>query len=357
MRLWPSLKGNRTALGLDVGPSTVKIVELIRSGQDELTLNGCGRAPLPPGAVLDGQIERLDAVAAVVRDLVVRMQVRSKRVVMALPTKNVILRKVRMRSNMSDEELAVHVESEAAGFVPFPVEDLALDFSVIGPVMGSAAEIEVLVAAARKDRVQDRLALAEAAGLEPVVIETESNATQLGLRAWQQRGGRLDATQTIALVELGHESMNLKVVAGEDVVFDREQGWGARQLLDRAVRELGLNEEQARLGQLTGGLPPAYFAQLVPDHVNATARELDRLLQFFYAGAPGRRLSGVFLAGGGASLEGLTASVSDATGVQAQVIDPFEHMRLGAGVDMRSLNGHACSYLQACGLALRSFES
>ena len=357
MRLWPSLMGSMTALGLDVGPSAVKIVELTRSGRGELTLNCCARVPLPPGAVVDGQIEQLESVAATVRELVVRTQVRSRRVVMALPTKNVILRKVRMRANMSDDELAVHVESEAAGFVPFPVDDLALDFSVVGPVPGSASDIEVLIAAARKDRVQDRLALAEAAGLEPTVIESESNASQLGLQAWQQRCGRVQGGQTLALVELGHEAMSLKVIAGQEVVFDREQGWGARQLIDRCVREFGLNEEQARTGQMTGDLPPAYFERFVPDYVNSTAREVDRLLQFFYAGAPGRRLNGVVLAGGAASLEGLAGSVSEVTGVQAQVIDPFEYMRLGADVDMRSLKEQACAYLQACGLALRSFES
>lgn len=357
MAWWSGLMGSKMALGLDVGPSTVKLVELARSAQGVLTVNRCARAALPPGGVVDGQIEHFDAVAGVVRDLVARSQLRAHRVVMALPTKNVILRKVRLRSNMSDEELAVHVESEAAGFVPFPVEELALDFTVVGPVMGSASEIEVLIAAARKDRVQDRLALAEAAGLEAVVIETESNASQLALTAWQQRGGRTAASETVALVEMGHETMNLKVIAAGEVLFEREQGWGARQLLDRSVREFGISEEQARMGQLTGDLPPAYAAQLVPEHVNATAREIDRMLQFFYAGSPGRRLSSVVLAGGAACLDGLARGVSEAAGVAAVVIDPFEHMRLSSDVDMRQLAGQGCAYLQACGLALRSFES
>lgn len=357
MRRWPGLSRSRTALGLDIGPSTVKLVELVRSVSGELTLSGLGRSALPSGALVDGQIERLDLVAAVVRDLVVRAGVRSRRVVMALPAKNVILRKVRMRANMSDEELAVHVESEAASFVPFPVEDLALDFSVIGPVSGSASEIEVLVAAARKDRVQDRLALAEAAGLEPEIIETESNASQLALQAWQQRSEGVNPEQAVALVELGHESMVLKVFSHQDVVFDREQGWGARQLVDRMIRELGLTEDQVRAGQLKGELPAAYFERLVPEHVNATARELDRLLQFYYAGAPGRRLGAVLLAGGAASLEGLADSVALATGLKAKVVDPFERMRLGSDIDVRQLSGQASAYLLACGLALRSFES
>lgn len=357
MGFWPDLIGSRSALGLDIGPSTVKLVELLRSAQGVLTLNTCDRAALPSGAVVDGQIEHLDTVVGVVRDLVARVRVKARRVSMALPTKNVILRRIRMRSNMSDEELAVHVEAEAAGFVPFPVEDLALDFTVIGPVAGSAAEVEVLIAAARKDRVQDRLALAEAAGLEPVVIETESNAAQLALRAWQQRCGRSPATETVALVELGHESMSLKVIAADEVLFEREQGWGARQLLDRAIREFGLNEEQVRLGQLTGDLPPAYATQLVPDHVNATVREIDRTLQFFYAASPGCRLGSLVLAGGAAGLDGLPGGVAKATGVPSTVIDPFEHMRLGPAVDMRRLPGQSCAYLLACGLALRSFES
>lgn len=357
MRFLSSLKAPRMALGLDIGPSTVKLVELARSGRDEWTLSTHARATVPGGAVVDGQIERLDSVADAVRDLVRRAGVRSRRVAMALPTKNVILRRIRMRSNMSDEEMAVHVETEAANFVPFPVDDLALDFNVIGPAAGSASEVDVLIAAARKDRVQDRLALAEAAGLEPIILETESNASQLALREWQRRGGRLQPDETMALIELGHESTNLKVIAGEDILFEREQAWGARQLIDRAMRQFGLNEEQARAGQLVGELPAAYAAELVPDHANATAREIDRLLQFFYAGTPGRRLSGIVLAGGAAALDGLASRVSDATGVQAVVIDPFEHMLIGPGVDRRTLTGQSAAFLQACGLALRSFES
>lgn len=357
MSWWSGLKASRMALGLDIGPSMVKLVELSRSGGGEWTLDTLGRAPVPNGAVVDGQIERLESVADAVRDLVHRSGVRSRHVVMALPTKNVILRKVRLRSNMGDEELAVHVESEAAGFVPFPVEDLALDFTVIGPAPGSASEVDVLIAAARRDRVQDRLALAEAAGLEPIVVETESNASQLALREWQRRCGRLQPDETIALVELGHESTNLKVVAGDDILFEREQAWGARQLTDRVMREFGLNVEQARAGQLSGDLPAAYQAEWIPQHANATARELDRMLQFFYASVPGRRLTGVMLAGGAAAMDGLAARVAEATGLSAAVIDPFEHMVIGPGVGRQSLAGSAAGYLQACGLALRSFES
>lgn len=356
MRFWPNLMGSKAVLGLDLGPSTVKLVELARNRQGAYTLNAFGRAPLPAGTVVDGQIEHLEAVVTVVRELLDRHEIGARRVVMALPTKNVILRKIRLRSNMSEEEIAMHVESEAAGFVPFPVEELALDFSLVGPAPGSASETEVLIAAARRDRVQDRLALAEAAGLEPIVIETESNASQLALRSWQLRGGRVPAAETVALLELGHEAMRLKVIAGEDIAFEREQGWGAKQLLERAVRELELTEEQVRIGQLTGDLPPAYGAQFVPEHVNATAREVDRMLQFFYAGAPGRRLGTLVLAGGAAGLDGLAHAVNMATGVQASVINPFDHMVPSASVDLRMLAGQASAYLQACGLALRGFE-
>lgn len=356
MAWWSGLMGSKLALGLDVGPSAVKLVELARSRQGALTVTRCARAPLTPGALVDGQIEHFENVASTVRELVARSQVRARRVVMALPTKNVILRKIRMRSDMSKEELAVHVESEAAGFVPFPVDELSLDFSVLGPVAGSALEVEVLTAAARKDRVQDRLALAEAAGLEPVVIETESNASQLALGGWQIRSRSSAPSDAVALVELGHETMSVKVIAAGEILFEREQGWVARQLLNRNLRELGMDEDEIRMGPLNAGLPRAYVEQLVPEHVGATAREVDRSLQFFYAGSPGRRLSGLVLAGGAASLEGLAASVSQATGISAQVIDPFEGMRLGPDVDRRQLAGQGCAYLQACGLALRSFE-
>ncbi len=357
MPLWPGRRAPKMALGLDIGRSAIKVVELARSPQGLLTLTQCARAAVPLGSVVDGHIERLEPLAGVLRELVQRTGVRSRRVAMALPTKHVILRKIRLRGGMSEDERALHVESVAAGFVPFPVKDLALDYSVMGPVHGSASEVEVLIAAARRDRVEDRLAVAEAAGLTPIILETESNASQLALQAWHRRRGNPQATDVLSLVDLGFESTTMRVVAGQDILFEREQSWGARRLVDRLMRECGLNEEQAGSGLLSGDLLRATCAHIVAEHVDATVRELDRLLQFFYAGAPGRRLTSMVLAGGAAGVDGLASRVADAIGVPTLVMNPFEHMELGPGVEASSLSGQSGAFLQACGLALRSFES
>ena len=354
---WRGLLKSSSAIGLDVGPSTVKLVELSRSRQGVVTLCRLGRAPLKTGAVVDGQIEMLDEVSSVVRALVDRCGVKTRRVVMALPTKNVILRRARFRADIAEDELALRVENEASGFVPFPVEELSLDFSVLGPAAGNASEIEVLIAAARRDRVEDRLALAESAGLDPLVVEVESNGCQLALQAWLRRAGRNPGAETHALLELGHESMSLKVFVEDEIAFEREQAWGARQLIMQVMTAFSLSEEEARLRQLRGELPAGYMAQMVPEHAERTAAEVDRMLQFFYAAVPGRRLHALLLAGGGAALEGLPGRIAARTGLSVSLINPFDHMDLGPSIEARGLSEHASSYLLACGLALRSFEA
>jgi len=352
---WNGWWSTRAALGLDIGPSVVKLVELTRHRQGHYTLAHLGRAGLPPGAVVDGQIEDLDRVAAAVREAVQSSGTQARKVVMALPTKNVILRKTKLRADMGEDELAVHVETEAAGFVPFPIDELSLDFSVLGPVPDSPGDVEVLIAAARKDRVQDRLAVAESAGLEPVVIEIESNAAQLALNDWLRRQGHAWNHEAVALVELTDDVTRFKVFRDEDMVFEREDALGGRRLTDRVRQAFQLTEDEARKRQFSGQLPEAYAQHMLPEYVMQSAAEISRLLQFFYASAPSQRLNRVVLSGAWAKLPLLAQRVGEFAEVSTVVVDPFEAIDIGPQVDRHVLHDLGPAYLIACGLALRSF--
>lgn len=314
----------RTALGLDLGSHAVKLVELGRRGRGPWFLRSQHQAALPHGAVVDGQILQFDAVAATVRALLERAHPQSPGVVMAVPAKHVIQRRTHLPARMHDPELAVHLEAEAASLASIPVEELAVDFAVIGAVAGSPAQCDVQMAVTRKDRVDERVALAQALGLEPLAVESGPNATRWALRDWSRRREPSAAEPVRALFELGPDSLVLHVMADDELLFET------------AVRF------PADWGR-PSGLEPA----------RAVALEWARMLQLYYARFPAPAISAVLLAGESDRPEALTEAVAASTGVKAAWIDPFEHRRPSLAADLGDSAVGAAGYLQACGLALR----
>ena len=166
-------------IGLDISSSSVKLVELGRDRDGTLVLERCAIEPLERGWITDGNVEKFDEVAEAMRRVIKRSGTRTRNVAMALPASAVITKKIILPGGLSDSELEIQVETEANQYIPFSLDEVSLDFCVVGPSSSSSGDVEVLIAASRKEKVQDRQGLAEAAGLKPVIIDVESYASRL----------------------------------------------------------------------------------------------------------------------------------------------------------------------------------
>ncbi|MDE2255251.1 MAG: type IV pilus assembly protein PilM, partial [Betaproteobacteria bacterium] len=166
-------------IGLDISSSSVKLVELSLDDQNRYTLERASIEPLEKGAITDGNIEKHDEVVEAVRRLVKKSGTKTRNVALALPSSAVISKKIVLPGDLREEEIEVQVESEANQYIPFAIEDVALDFSVLGPSLASPGDQEVLIAASRRDKVLDRQAIAEAAGLKPQIIDIDAFASRL----------------------------------------------------------------------------------------------------------------------------------------------------------------------------------
>src|SRR5665647_219615 len=166
-------------LGLDVSASGAKLVELGRNKAGNLVLEHCASVPLEHGWITDGNIDKFDEVADAIRRLVKKSGTKAKNVAMALPLSAVITKKIILPGGLSDQELELQVETEANQYIPFPLDEVSLDFCIVGPSAASAGGIEVLIAASRREKVQDIQGMAEAAGLKPVIVDVESYASHL----------------------------------------------------------------------------------------------------------------------------------------------------------------------------------
>lgn len=342
-------------IGLDISSSSVKLVELGLNKAGDYVLERFASEPFEKGWITDGQIEKFDEVADAVRRVVAKSGSRTKQVVMAMPQSAVITKKIMLPAGLREEELELQVESEANQYIPFSLDEVSLDFCVIGPSPTSMGDVEVLIAASRKDRVQDRQGLAEAAGLKPVVLDIESHASRLAMSRVIQALPNEGKDALVALFEIGADVTSLKVLRDEEMLYDRDQAFGGSQLTQLISRQYGFSFEEAEQKKLSGDLPEDYESTILNTFVDSLSQEIGRALQYFFTSTPHHKVHYVMLAGGTATLPGLKERVTDLTGFASMVVNPFDQMKLGSAVREAKVRREAPSYLTACGLAMRRF--
>jgi len=342
-------------IGLDISSSSVKLVELGQATGGELVLERFASEPFEKGWITDGQIEKFDEVAEAVRRVVTKSGTRTKQVVMAMPQSAVITKKIMLPAGLREEEMELQVESEANQYIPFSLDEVSLDFCVIGPSTTSVGDVEVLIAASRKERVQDRQGLAEAAGLKPMVLDIESHASRLAMSRVVSALPNEGKDALVALFEIGADTTSLKVLRDDEMLYDRDQAFGGSQLTQLISRQYGFSFEEAEAKKLASDLPEDYDSVILAPFVDSLSQEIGRALQYFFTSTPHHKVHYVMLAGGTATLPGLKDRVTELTGFASQVVNPFDRMKLGSAVRESSLRREAPSYLTACGLAMRRF--
>jgi type IV pilus assembly protein PilM len=343
-------------LGLDISSSAVKMVEISQTGGG-FQVEHYATEPLPREAVVEGNLADLEAVSDAVKRAWRRMGTRTRGAAMALPASAVITRKVVMPAAKNEDELEIQVESEANQYIPFTLDEVNLDFQIVGPVTdGAEGEIEVLIAASRKDRVEDRVAAAQAAGLRVHVMDVDAYANLAAVELIQRRlpgGGR---KQLLSLVDLGATTMRVTMFHEGAQVYLREQPVGGNALTSEIARHFSISLDEAEAAKRQGNLPESYLPEILQPFRENIALEIARAHQFFFTSTPYSHVDHIILSGGCASLPGLEEAVSTRTQVNTFIANPFARMTVAPGIKARQLAADAPALLTACGLALRSFD-
>jgi type IV pilus assembly protein PilM len=291
------------------------------------------------------------------RRVVKKSGTRTKNVAMALPPSAVITKKIILPGGLSEQDLETQVEAEANQYIPFSLDEVSLDFCVVGPSTSSSGDVEVLIAASRKEKVQDRQGLAEAAGLKPLIVDVESYASRLAAGRLIQALPNQGVDTMVALFEVGAFTTSMQVIRSDEVLYDRDQAFGGAQLTQLIVRQYGFSPEEAETKKRNGDLPEDYDSGVLKPFVESMAQEVGRALQFFFTSTPHNRVDYVMLAGGSAALPGLTDAVTMQTSFPCHLANPFEGMQIGESVREKKMRREAPSYLTSCGLAMRRFVS
>ena len=247
------------------------------------------------------------------------------------------------------------MESEANQYIPFSLDEVSLDFCVMGPSKNAPGDVEVLIAASRREKVQDRQGLAEAAGLKAAIIDIESHASRLAASRLMEAFPNKGVDTMVALFEVGALTTSMQVIRNDEVLYDRDQAFGGAQLSQLIVRQYGFSAEEAESKKRSGDLPDDYSSAVLRPFVESLSQEIGRALQFFFTSTPHNRVDHIMLAGGSAPLPGLTEAVTQHTGFPCSVVNPFDGMEIGSSVRMKKMVREAPSYLTSCGLAMRRF--
>ena len=349
-------KKNTPLIGLDISSTSIKLVELSEGANKELRLERYASEALPRGAIADGNIENIDQVAEAIRRVVAKSGTKIKKVSLGMPSAAVITKKIVLSGGASEASLEMQVESEASQYIPFALDEVRLDFCVIGPVPNSEVDIEVMLAASRKEKIEDRIAVAEVAGLKAEVMDIDSYAARAAISriiAQTENGGK---DKIIALFQIGAKVTHISVILNDQTVYEREQAFGGNQLTQEIVRTYGLTFEEAELKKRADDLPEGYVDDVLTPFLESCALEVTRAIQFFFTSTPYTRVDQIYLAGGSVVLPGLLDTIATRTKISTAVISPFKGMELSSNVKEKQLRTEAPSFLVACGLALRRFD-
>ena len=343
-------------IGVDISTSAVKMVELSASGKGTYRLEGYSIAAIPKDAILDGNIVGLEQVSDAVKLAWKLLGSREKRTALALPSAAVITKKVMMSADLREADMEAQVEAEANQYIPFPLEEVNIDFQVIGPAPNNPDEVEVLIAASRKEKIEDRVAAAEDAGLKVIVMDVDTYATEAAYSLVANQLPNAGKDQTVMIIDIGAVMMHINVLQDNKSVYIREQAFGGSQLTQEIQRRFGLSVEEAEIAKRKGGLPESYDNEVLQPFMLSLSTEVARALQFFTSSTQYNRVDHIVLAGGCAAIPAVDVMVQDRTQVNTIIANPFQSMSLGSKVKQQQAAIDAPALIVACGLAMRGVD-
>jgi type IV pilus assembly protein PilM len=252
--------------------------------------------------------------------------------------------------------MEAQIDLEADQYVPYPLEEVNLDFEVLGPSEKNPDTVDVLLAACRSENVDLRSAAVETAGIGTQIMDVESFASENAFSLLTDQLPNQGQDKTIAVIDVGATMTTLNVMHNLNSIYTRDTVFGGKQLTEEIMRRYGLSYEEAGMAKRQGGLPENYLTDVLEPFKEAMVQQASRSLQFFYSSSPHSKVDHIVLAGGSASIPGMDEMIQEKLGVETTIANPFASMSLSARVKPQTLSNDAPALLIACGLALRSFD-
>ncbi len=351
--------GSKSIIGLDIGSSSVKAVEISKKAKSkDFDLTHLGVAPLPPEAIVQGAFLNSSAIVDAIREAVEKAKIKTKHVAAAVSGHSVIVKRVSLPA-MTREELDEQIRWEAEQYIPFDVNEVNLDFQILDDE-GGEGQMDVLLVAAKKDLIDDYVQVISEAGLTPAVVDVAAFAVENCYEANYDA----EPNQVVALVNIGAQVVNINVIANGVPTFTRDITTAGNQYTEEIQKALSISFEEAERIKL-GGRRGEDSQEVVPQEVEQAMQgitetvigEIGRSLDFYGATSAESRIEKVFLAGGSAKVAGFEAAFQERTGYDVAILNPLTRMVPSSKFEPEFLDEMAPALGVGVGLALRRMDS
>ncbi len=348
--------GGKGLIGLDISSSSVKLLELSKKGE-RYQVEAFASEPLPPNCVSERNITEPALVGEAIARAVKRAGTHTRNAAVAVSGSAVFSKMIEAPAALSEREIEDHIATEATNHVPYPLEEVNYDFQVIGKQEKNPDALDVVLAACRKEVIEQRAAALEVAGLKPKIVDLElyalENACQLLRHQMPEEGNN----KTIALVDMGSAATAVTVLHNLQTVYTREQSFGGKQLTEDIMRHYAMSYDDAYKALKSGHLPETYETEVLANFVNDMGQQIDRALQFFFsASTQYTHIDQILLAGGCSQIVNLDARIQERLNIPCAVARPFAQMSIASRAKPQQLAKEESSLLLAVGLAVRAFD-
>lgn len=350
-------KKTTTILGIDITTTVVKLLELSRDENHHYQVESYMVVPLPRDAVVDKQLTNVQIIGDAIKKAVQRSNTHLKQAAVAVGGSSVIAKQITLPAGLTDDEMVEQIMIEAEQYIPYGIDEVNFDFEIQNQNEIDASRVNVLLAASRRENVEDRIAALAIAGLKAKVVDIESFAIENAFVFLANQLPYPVENKTIIVIEIGANLTTLHVLYNSRAIYTREQNFGGRQLTEEIQHNYGLSFEEAGIAKKLGGLPDNYESDVLEPFKRSMIQQIQRAIQFFVASNANRPIDAVILAGGCATIAGVDKLVAKALNVPTYIANPFINMSLSSRVNSSNLAKDAPTMLIACGLALRSFDN
>lgn len=342
-----------TWLGVDIGSSAVKLVAMSKV-DGQLFLDSYAVVSLPPSAIIDGHLQEIGIISEAIEKGIKICGSKLSVAITSVPSSAVIVKRLEMSTAYSELELEDQIKVEADQFIPYPLDEVAIDFEIQGVSKENPGLNSILLVACRSNDVLQREAAISSAGLKCDVVDVDTFAIER-LLSFLNRGAP-ESDDLIAAIDIGSATLTLNVMQRGEIVYNREQNFGSSELINTIHVQFGMTIEEIDQSLRIGEISDEIESMIIEPFKNTIVQQVSRALQFYYSSNVQNHLSRIYLSGGCTSIKGLVPLLQDEVGIPIEMANPFADMNINSKINKSRLEKDIPLLVKGCGLALRFFD-